>query len=40
MVRAFVLYAEEPEPERYARHVELSWRVSAGAFEVFFADVS
>ncbi len=23
MIRAFVLYESEPEPERYARHVEL-----------------
>ena len=26
MIRAFVLYDEEPEPERYAQHAELSQR--------------
>ena len=34
MVRAFVLYVEEPDPERYVEHVEFCRRV-----EVFFADV-
>jgi hypothetical protein len=32
MVRAFVLYDEEPDPERYAQHVELCRRVPGGAF--------
>jgi hypothetical protein len=32
MIRAFVLYDEEPEPERYARHVELCRRVPGGTF--------
>jgi hypothetical protein len=32
MVRAFVLYAEEPEPERYERHVELCRRVEGASF--------
>jgi hypothetical protein len=32
MVRAVVLYAEEPEGERYARHVELCRRVPGGIF--------
>ncbi len=27
MIRALVLYAEEPEPERYERHVELCRKV-------------
>jgi hypothetical protein len=26
MIRVFVLYEQEPEPERYAQHVELSRR--------------
>ncbi len=26
MIRVFVLYADEPEPDRYAQHVELSRR--------------
>ena len=26
MIRVFVLYAQAPEPERYAQHVELSRR--------------
>ena len=32
MVRAFVLYAEEPDAERYADHVELCRRVEGGVF--------
>jgi hypothetical protein len=32
MVRAFVLYAEEPEPERYLEHVELCRRVEGATF--------
>jgi len=32
MVRAFVLYAEEPDPERYERHVELCRRVEGAVF--------
>jgi hypothetical protein len=32
MVRAFVLYADEPDPDRYARHVELCRRVEGGTF--------
>jgi len=31
MIRVFVLYAEAPEPERYAAHVELSRREVPGA---------
>ena len=27
MIRVFVLYAEQPDPERYEQHVELSRRV-------------
>jgi hypothetical protein len=42
MVRAFVLYAEQPDPDTYAEHVELRRRVSAAgvSFRVFFADVA
>jgi hypothetical protein len=32
MVKAFVLYAEEPDPERYAAHIELCRRVAGGVF--------
>ena len=32
MVRAFVLYAEEPDPERYLEHVELCRRVEGTTF--------
>jgi hypothetical protein len=32
MVRAFVLYEEEPEQERYERHAELCSRVPGGTF--------
>ncbi len=42
MVRAFVLYEQEPDPERYAEHAELCRRVPGGAFrhgKVFGAPV-
>jgi hypothetical protein len=32
MVKALVLYAEEPDPERYAAHAELCRRVEGGTF--------
>jgi hypothetical protein len=32
MVRAFVLYEEEPEHERYERHAELCRQVPGGTF--------
>ena len=32
MVRAFVLYDEEPDAQRYERHVELCQRVPGGTF--------
>ena len=32
MIRAFVLYGEEPDPQRYARHAELCERVTGGTF--------
>ena len=32
MVRAFVLYEEEPEQERYERHAELCRQVPGGTF--------
>jgi hypothetical protein len=32
MVRAFVLYDEAPDPERYARHVELCEAVPRATF--------
>ena len=32
MVRAIVLYDQEPEAERYAQHVELCRQVPAGTF--------
>jgi hypothetical protein len=32
MVRALVLYAEEPDPDRYERHVELCRRVEGAVF--------
>ena len=32
MVRAFVLYESEPDPERYERHVELCRQVPGGTF--------
>ncbi len=42
MVRAFVLYEQEPDPDRYAQHVELCRRVAGGTFrhgKVFGAPV-
>ena len=32
MIRAFVLYDEEPDPERYAQHAELCRQVPGGTF--------
>jgi hypothetical protein len=32
MVRAFVLYDEEPDPTRYAEHVELCLKVPGATF--------
>ncbi len=32
MVKAVVLYVEEPDPERYAAHAELCRRVAGGTF--------
>jgi hypothetical protein len=32
MIRAFVLYDEEPEPTRYSEHAELCRRVPGGTF--------
>ncbi len=32
MVRALVLYDEEPDPQRYDRHVELCRKVPGGTF--------
>jgi hypothetical protein len=32
MIRAFVLYADEPDPERYAEHVEFCRRVEGATF--------
>lgn len=32
MIRAFVLYEREPDPERYAEHVELCRKVEGSAF--------
>ncbi len=32
MIRAFVLYDEEPDPQRYEQHVELCRQVQAAAF--------
>ncbi len=32
MVKVFVLYEREPEPERYARHAELCRRVAGATF--------
>ena len=32
MIRAFVLYGEEPDPQRYVQHVELCERVEGGTF--------
>jgi hypothetical protein len=32
MIRAFVLYEGDVDPERYAQHLEVARRVPAGAF--------
>jgi EthD domain len=32
MVRVFVLYGQEPDPARYAQHVELCNHVAGGTF--------
>jgi hypothetical protein len=32
MVRAFVVYESEPDPERYAEHVEIARRVPGATF--------
>jgi hypothetical protein len=32
VIRVFVVYQEEPSPERYARHVELCRRVPGATF--------
>jgi hypothetical protein len=32
MIRAFVLYGEAPDPDRYAQHVELCERVPGATF--------
>ena len=32
MIRAFVLYDEEPDPQRYAAHVELCKQVGGATF--------
>jgi hypothetical protein len=32
MIRAFVLYEAEPQPERFERHAELCRRVKGGTF--------
>ena len=32
MIRAFVLYDEEPDPQRYQQHVELCRRVQGSTF--------
>ena len=32
MVRVFVLYGEEPDPQQYAEHAELCRRVPGGTF--------
>ena len=32
MIRALVLYDEEPDPQRYAEHVELCKKVPGGTF--------
>jgi hypothetical protein len=32
VVRVFVLYEREPDPERYAEHAELCCRVEGGTF--------
>jgi hypothetical protein len=32
MIRVFIVYEQEPDPERYERHAELCRRVEGGAF--------
>lgn len=32
MIRVFVLYSEEPDPERYEQHAELCRQVPGGTF--------
>jgi hypothetical protein len=32
MIRAYVLYQQEPDPNRYAQHVELCRKVEGGTF--------
>jgi hypothetical protein len=32
MIRAFVLYGEEPDPQQFAEHVEVCRRVQGGTF--------
>jgi hypothetical protein len=32
MIRAFVLYEQEPDPDRYAQHAELCRKVEGGTF--------
>jgi len=32
VIRAFVLYDEEPDPQRYEQHAELCQKVPGGAF--------
>ena len=32
MIRVYVLYESEPDPDRYAQHVELCRRVEGGTF--------
>ena len=32
MIRTFIVYEEEPNPERYARHAELCRQVPGGTF--------
>ncbi len=42
MIRALVVYEEEPDPQRYSRHAELCRRVPGGTFrhgKVFGAPV-
>jgi hypothetical protein len=32
MIRVFIVYEQEPDPERYERHAELCRRVEGGVF--------
>jgi hypothetical protein len=32
MIKVFVLYEQEPEPERFEKHAELCRRIEGGAF--------